>query len=111
MDHWYTAKNTAEQLVHQVVLVERPFSPEYRAADGYKHYDVHLDGKVLGSVLNGDETIERRTPGKRYVNARWTRKCWIYDSRDTQHVRMCYQTRKKAMLELLTRLVHTDKLA
>jgi hypothetical protein len=41
-------------------------------------YEVVLDGKVIGRVERGMLTRERRTPGKRYVNARWRSPGWRY---------------------------------
>lgn len=37
-------------------------------------YSVIVDGTVIGKVERYYPTIERRSSGKRYVNARWTAK-------------------------------------
>lgn len=40
-------------------------------------FEVTLDGKVLGRVSRHLVTRERRTPGRRYVNARWQSPGWV----------------------------------
>lgn len=39
-------------------------------------YDVYLDGVPIGSVARAKVTREQRTPGRRYVNARWQGVAW-----------------------------------
>lgn len=41
-------------------------------------YEVVLDGTVVGRVERGMLTRERRSAGRRYVNARWTSPGWRY---------------------------------
>ena len=41
-------------------------------------FDVVLDGEVIGQVARRMLTRERRTPGRRYVDARWTSPGWVY---------------------------------
>ena len=41
-------------------------------------WDVVLDGEVIGRVRKAMITRERRSPGKRYVNARWQSPGWRY---------------------------------
>lgn len=42
-------------------------------------YDVVLNGQVVGRVSKTMITRERRTPGNRYVNARWQSPGWRYN--------------------------------
>lgn len=43
---------------------------------GRKTYKVSRDDKVLGFVGTYMHSLERRTPGKRYVNSRWQSERW-----------------------------------
>lgn len=44
-----------------------------------KDYAVLLDGKKVGRVFQGEQTFERKTPGRTYVNARWTNVRWFFE--------------------------------
>ncbi len=41
-------------------------------------FRVEIDGRMVGRVKYAMVTRERRTPGKRYVNARWQSPGWLY---------------------------------
>lgn len=41
-------------------------------------YRLLVDGEVVGTVERAMLTRERRTPGRRYVNARWQSPGWRY---------------------------------
>lgn len=41
-------------------------------------FTVALDGEIIGTVERAMVTRESRTPGKRYVNARWYSPGWLY---------------------------------
>lgn len=43
------------------------------ALGGALRYRVELDGKPIGHIEAVHVTKERRSPGKRYVSARWTK--------------------------------------
>lgn len=42
-------------------------------------YRVMLDGQEIGRVRRAMLTRERRTPGRRYVDARWQSPGWLYE--------------------------------
>lgn len=43
-----------------------------------REWEVYLDGTMIGSIRYGLITRERRTPGRTYVNARWSSPGWTY---------------------------------
>lgn len=47
-----------------------------------RRYEITVGGVVLGYVYRSTESVERRTPGRRYVNARWERPCWRVEGDD-----------------------------
>jgi hypothetical protein len=102
MASWLEAKRGAEALNPKLTLQERD---HWRATEGYKRYDVVLDGKVLGLVEQRDETLERRTRGSRTVNYRWNRKAWGYEAPGLDSHRLYYLTRKRAISELVEHLI------
>jgi len=59
------------------------------------------DGTVLGVVYKGTRTWERRTPGRRYVNARGETPCWYIHGDGSGRYRISYDTRKQAAEELV----------
>lgn len=66
---------------------------------GVKAYDVVSDdGSIIGTVAQEMATFERRTPGRRYVNARWQSPRWFYYvAGQVWRSRMAYTTRKDAV--------------
>ena len=48
-------------------------------------YEVRLDGTPIGGVARQMITRERRTPGRRYVNARWQSPGWTYSKRSGRY--------------------------
>ena len=49
----------------------------YKGKTFAKRYAIVVDGKVIGHVERRLATRERKTPGKRYVNARWYSPGWF----------------------------------
>ena len=47
-----------------------------------RRYEITRGGLVLGYVYRSTERVERRSPGRRYVNARWERPCWHVEGDD-----------------------------
>jgi hypothetical protein len=72
-------------------------------------WTVVLDGEILGTVKKGERGWERRSRGKRYVNARGSRPCWYAmraDQDETHSFSVSDNTRKDAIrYRLLTREV------
>lgn len=64
-----------------------------------------LDGKVIGKVTRYHPTLERRTPGKTYVNARWTAKSaqWKAEAVNGRESRG-HTTRRVASIWLMSQL-------
>lgn len=75
----------------------------YTRIEGFldnKQYEVRTEnGTLLGFVRQADRTCERRSKGKRYVNARWTskRKAWRHSDQTTW---LLYDTREAAAKDL-----------
>lgn len=66
-------------------------------------YEVHdQDGNLIGKVAQAVVTRESRTPGRRYVNARWNSVAWKYQTgTDYMPSRTEQTTRKDALVSLL----------
>lgn len=64
-------------------------------------YDVLVDGEVVGSVARETVTRERRTPGRRYVNARWTALGWFYYTTDSHRRSPERSSRADAVTQVL----------
>lgn len=107
MDSWQKARLAAEEIIPKITLEERA---HWCSKPGYKCYNVLLDGKSLGTVEHGDETIERGPKGARYVTRRWTRKRWRYSNIALASARLYYDSRKRAVAELVEHLIAQGKL-
>lgn len=64
-----------------------------------KRYDVLFEGKKVGEVYQDRETFERKTPGRTYVNARWTNVRWFYDLDKDPAFRTKYGERRSTAQE------------
>jgi hypothetical protein len=65
-------------------------------------YAVSRAGLLVGHVFRSPVTLERRTAGKRYVNARWTSLRWRYQvAGEWRSSPIWRDTRIGAILELL----------
>jgi len=96
----------AEKLAARASLSEIPHFIE-----GYKRYEVRLDGVVVGRVENVRETVERKPKGLRYVTARRTRKSWSYHSSDVAFsTSFPLPTRKRALQGLFEHLIRHGNL-
>lgn len=62
----------------ELVVIHTHTDTYKRAPITLTEYDVLLNGVVLGRVGKAMITRERKTPGKRYVNARWYSPGWHY---------------------------------
>lgn len=95
-----------DALVKIVQLVELPVEVDYRKVR-YHSYNVMIGALVLGTVEQGDETLERRTKGKVYVNARWTRVAWRWKRMDLRHGSSIgfFESRKRALRDLIGYMV------
>lgn len=76
------------------------FEPFADYADGYK---VMRDGELIGRVRKHFPTWERRTKGRRYVNARGTCKRPVWDAEDAKGEAVGYRhyTRGAAVAALI----------
>jgi hypothetical protein len=107
-DEMAKVRRHAEAALPHVVLEERA---HYSSRPGYKCYAVFLVGEPVGTVENADETIERKPRGSRIVTRRWTRKSWVYSGGIGIWSRgLHFETRKRAVLELLEHLARDGKL-
>lgn len=70
-----------------------------------KRYDVMLDGKKIGEVYQDRATFERKTPGRTYVNSRWTNVRWFYDLEKDPAFRTKYGERRSTDNETRQRAV------
>lgn len=64
-------------------------------------YRVLHGDKEIGEVGRRMATFEQRTPGRMYVNSRWTAPRWYYEQPDHRYVRAHYETRKAALIDLI----------
>ena len=66
--------------------------------DDHPRYEVSYNGEVAGHVEGENPTFERKTPGKRYVNARWQsrRRYWRVINRDGRRIIGALETLKRA---------------
>lgn len=64
-------------------------------------YRVLLDGKEIGKVARRMITRERRTPGRRYVDARWESPGWRYGSVSDGRPRWEVTSRREGVERLL----------
>jgi hypothetical protein len=74
-------------------------------------FRVELDGNVIGRVHYDMLTRERRTPGKRYVNARWQSPGWTYVSGAAKFGRKfeCYSKREGVERIIRDAVAATDR--
>lgn len=63
-------------------------------------YRVHTTETTLGVVREATETLERRTRGRTYVNARWTGSRTVWHAEGDHHRRTC-RTRAEAIARML----------
>lgn len=79
-----------------------PGQPDYL---GNPTWDVHADGVLVGNVYAGEATREDRTPGRMYVNSRWTVKAWYAtpanETRFTRSYSIDYRSRVDAVGSLI----------
>ncbi len=61
---------------------ERTFSYRRGQEKHLRDYDVLREGVVIGHVYQDLATFERRTPGRMYVNARWSNVRWFFDHKE-----------------------------
>lgn len=74
-----------------------------------KAYDVIRDGVVVGIVCERMETFEQKTPGRTYVNSRWSTPRWFSKLLGEGYHRMSgCNTRKQATEYLMQRLDAKD---
>lgn len=64
-------------------------------------YEVTLDGERIGFAHYRMLTRERRTPGKRYVNARWHSPGWVASDEEAYAPSYREQPSRKAVVESL----------
>ncbi len=64
-------------------------------------YDVLLDGEPIGQVERAMLTREQRTPGRRYVNARWSSPGWRYRGPSRSWGGFEVLSRREGILQLL----------
>jgi hypothetical protein len=112
-----TRYGTAE-LVQINAGAEQPFRRRTRFGKErivlIKKYEVRVDGKRIGVVYQSEATFERRTPGRVYVNSRWTNVRWFYQLDPNPAYKMKYgerrstdqETRKGALERLLDLRMH-----
>lgn len=92
-----------------VKLVLIPESAERKVRTGKRRrrevtllrYDVMLGDTRIGEVGRRMATFEQRTPGRVYVNNRWTSPRWFYEMPDLRYIRADYETRKQALENLI----------
>ncbi len=109
-DSWIEASRKAEALQPKVELVERVhWAAKLQGHEGYKSYNVMLNGKYIGRVENVREHIYRKAG--RLITRSWHRKAWQPIQADgTSTAGLYYQTRKRAVYELLYHLILQGKL-
>lgn len=77
---------------------------------GSRAYRVTIDGAVIGWVFSTPVTVERSSPGARYVNARWTssRPGWRWRTTDGRELptRAACSTRAIAVRDLISEVTH-----
>lgn len=77
---------------------------------GSRAYRVTVDGVVVGWVFSTPVTVERRSPGARYVSARWTssRPGWLWRTTDGRElsIRLSCSTRANAVRNLISEVTH-----
>lgn len=87
-----------------MTLTHDPTAPVHLGG-GCRAYRVTVDGQHIGWVFGVIVTIERRTPGRRYVNARWEsrRPRWLWRTMDgrQQPGGLAYETRAWAARDLV----------
>lgn len=68
-----------------------------------KRYNVFKDGVLLGVVEQDKATMERQTPGRRYVDARWESVRWYarHDAMTVSRRNSYYESRGAAIHALL----------
>jgi hypothetical protein len=66
-------------------------------------YAVVLDDQVIGWVYRAMLTRERRTKGRRYVDARWTSPGWMYRPGQARYGRAWEASSRKDGIERLLR--------
>lgn len=73
--------------------------PAGKTYDDQPRYDVMAGETIVGRIEGHHPTFERRSPGKRYVNARWTsnKRYWRAVNLEGRTVGRAYETRKGAM--------------
>lgn len=73
--------------------------PAGKTYDDQPRYDVLAGERIVGRIEGHHPTLERSSPGKRYVNARWKSKkrYWRAISVEGRTVGLAYETRKRAM--------------
>lgn len=64
-----------------------------------KRYAVMVEGKKIGEVYQDRATFERKTPGRTYVNSRWTNVRWFYDLDQDPAFRTKYGERRSTAQE------------
>lgn len=64
-------------------------------------YEITLDGERIGYAHYRLVTRERRTPGKRYVNARWYSPAWLASQEEGYAPPHREQSSRKAVIESL----------
>lgn len=88
------AKLTQQVTVGDTKVVLAATKPDFL---GRPRWDVTYEGEVIGTVGKSEKTWERRSPGKRYVNARGTTPCWANNHFGS------YDTRRSAIADLIRR--------
>ena len=66
-----------------------------------RRYEITVGSVIIGYVYRSTESVERRAPGRRYVEARWSRPCWRIEGDDGRTRR----TRVEAARAIATRRV------
>lgn len=100
--------------VSDVRLVLVPESAQQKVRTGKRRsrevlllrYDVMLGDKRLGEVGRRMTTFEQKTPGRMYVNRRWTSPRWFFEMPDLRYIRAVFDTRKEALESLLWQYNH-----
>lgn len=70
---------------------------------GGKSFGAFWNGQRIGTVWQVFPTFERKTPGRMYVNARWTSKRprWKSEIEGARYTRLFYETKRRAVEELV----------
>ena len=89
------AQPIAEDMIELREIRRRPWRGKQLIS-----YEVVRAGAVLGEVGQRTTDAERRTPGRNYVNARWTTTEWYFDV-PGEHRTFSARSRREAVANLL----------